>query len=135
MRRLVGALWFAIRPVLRANRSSDPMLTTHTVTDLRFLGDWRLGLTLGLALALAGAAWVFYWREVRQRPGRERWMLPTLRALTVFLLVLMLAGPVLHHRQTIGELARVIVFVDASKSMVGTDDFMEQSRKLRVAHT
>ena len=110
-------------------------MLTHTVTDLRFLGDWSLGLTLGLALVLAGAAWVFYWREVRQRPGRERWMLPTLRALTVFLLVLMLAGPVLHHRQTIGELARVIVFVDASKSMGVTDDFMERSRKLRVAHT
>ena len=107
---------------------------TKTVTDLRFLGDWGLGLTLGLALGLAGAAWAFYWQEVRLRPGHERWGLPTLRALTVFLLVLILAGPVLHHRQTIGQLARVIVFVDASKSMGVTDDFMERSRKLRVAH-
>ena len=107
---------------------------TKTVTDLRFLGDWGLGLTLGLALGLAGAAGAFYWREVRLRPGVERWGLPTLRALVVFLLVLILAGPVLHHRQTIGQLARVIVFVDASKSLGVTDDFMERSRKLRVAH-
>ena len=107
---------------------------TKIVTDLRFLGDWSLWLTLGLALALAGAAWAVYWREVRRRPGHERWGLPMLRALAVFLLVLMLAGPVLHHRKTIGELARVIVFVDASKSLGITDDFMEQSRKLRIAH-
>ncbi|MCX7008334.1 MAG: VWA domain-containing protein, partial [Kiritimatiellaeota bacterium] len=49
------------------------------------------------------------------------------------LLVLMLAGPVLHHRHTLGELARIMVFVDASKSMSVNDDFMELPRKLGLA--
>jgi hypothetical protein len=105
---------------------------TQTVTDLRLLGDVGIGLTLTLAFALAGAAWALYWREVRHRVTNDRWILPTLRALAVFLLVLMLAGPVLHHRRTIGELARIIVFVDNSKSMNITDDFMDPQRKLQV---
>lgn len=106
---------------------------SRTVTDLRFLGDWSLWLAVVIALALAGAAWWFYRRETRSQEGRSRWLLPMLRSVVVFLLVLMLAGPVLHHRRTVGELARVLVLVDASKSMSVTDDFMEPSRKLFVA--
>lgn len=97
-----------------------------TQTDLRLLGDWSLWTTLALALVLAGIAWALYRREVRG-------VLPVLRATVVFLIVLILVGPVLHHRRTIGELARVLVFVDASKSMSVTDDAMEPSRKLVVA--
>jgi von Willebrand factor type A domain len=107
---------------------------TQTTTGLRFLGDWGVWFPVTLALLLAGGAWALYWREVRRRTGSERWVLPTLRALAVFLLVLILTGPVLHHRRTIGELARVLVFVDASKSMGVTDDAMDASRKLLVAH-
>jgi len=107
---------------------------SHTLTDLRFLGDWGIWVPVTLALLLAGGAWALYWREVGRRTGRERWVLPTLRSGAVLLLVLMLTGPVLHHRRTIGELARVLVFVDASKSMGITDDAMNASRKLLVAH-
>jgi len=109
-------------------------MTTQTVTDLRFLGDWGIWLTVPLALLFAGAAWALYWREMRRQAGNKRWGLPTLRAVVVFLLVLMLAGPVLQHRRTIGELARVLVFVDASTSMTVTDDAMDATRKLLVAH-
>ena len=108
---------------------------TQTVTDLRLLGDVGLGLTLSLAVVLSGAAWALYWRETRSRIGNDRWVLPTLRAVAVFLLVLMLSGPVLHHRRTIGELARILVFVDNSKSMNITDDFMDPPRKLQVGAT
>ncbi|MCG3148997.1 MAG: hypothetical protein PCFJNLEI_02449 [Verrucomicrobiae bacterium] len=109
-------------------------MTTQTVTDLRFLGDWALWLTLLLAVLLAGAAAALYWRETRRQANPQRWLLPALRAVVVFLLVLMLAGPVLQHRRTIGELARVLVFVDASQSMALTDEAMNASRKLLVAH-
>ncbi|MEI6085685.1 MAG: hypothetical protein WCS70_15485, partial [Verrucomicrobiota bacterium] len=98
---------------------------TQTTTDLRLLGDWGVWFPVALALALAGVAWWLYRREVRG-------VLPALRAMAVFLLVLILTGPVLHHRRTIGELARVLVFVDASKSMGITDDAMSASRKLLV---
>jgi len=102
----------------------------RTVTDLRFLGDWGIWLAVATALLLAGAAWWFYRRETRAQEGRARWVLPLLRAAVVFFIILMLAGPVLHHRRTIGDLARVLVFVDSSKSMGVTDEFMDPSRKL-----
>ncbi|MFA6544443.1 MAG: hypothetical protein WCS99_08455 [Limisphaerales bacterium] len=103
------------------------------MTDLRFIGDWRLwgGLLVGLTLAVA--AWLLYWRETRARSGVVRWVLPTLRALAVLLLVLMLTGPVLHHRNIIGEVARILLFVDASASMGITDQEMELPRKLFIA--
>ena len=104
-------------------------------TELRFLGDWGVWFPITMALLLAGGAWALYWREVRRRTGAERWVLPALRSVVVFVLVLMLTGPVLHHRRTIGELARVLVFVDASQSMGVTDDAMNSSRKLLVAQS
>lgn len=103
------------------------------MTDLRFIGDWKLWAGLLTGLLLAGAAWRLYWRETRRRGGPLRWLLPTLRALAVFLIVMMLTGPVLHHRQVIGELARVLLFVDASESMAITDEQMELPRKLLIA--
>ncbi|NBV24264.1 MAG: VWA domain-containing protein [Proteobacteria bacterium] len=103
------------------------------MTDLRFMGDWRVwgGLVAGLTLAVA--AWLLYWRETRARAGAVRWLLPSLRALAALLLVMMLTGPVLHHRKTIGEIARILLFVDASASMGIADREMELPRKLFIA--
>ena len=95
------------------------------MTDLRFIGDWRLWGGVVVSLALAVVAWLLYWRETRGRSGAVRWLLPMLRALAVLLLVLMLTGPVLHHRNIIGEVARILLFVDASASMGITDQEME----------
>jgi len=103
------------------------------MTDLRFIGDWRLWGGLAVGLGLAAAAWLLYWRETRARSSAVRWVLPTLRAAAVLLLVLMLTGPVLHHRNIIGEVARILLFVDASASMSITDQEMELPRKLFIA--
>ena len=105
----------------------------NSSTTLRFMGDWPLAGTLVLAVLIAGAAWWLYWRETRTRKGILRWLLPTLRSLAILWLLLMLSGPVLHHRELIGELARVLMFVDNSQSMSVTDPQMPSSRKLLYA--
>ncbi|MBI1370365.1 MAG: VWA domain-containing protein [Planctomycetes bacterium] len=102
--------------------------------DLRFVGDLTIWIALPLAIAAAALAWWVYRRETRT--GVSRWLawgLPTLRTLAIFLIVLMLAGPVLHHREVIGELGRVIMFVDASRSMSVDDQQESTGRKLLLA--
>lgn len=86
-----------------------------------------------LAFSLAAVAFALYRRETRARRDALGWLLPMLRSLAVFLVVLMLTGPVLHHRKVIGELAHVLLFVDTSESMRLTDEAMEVPRKLLLA--
>jgi len=102
-------------------------------SELKFVGDWSLWVGVPVALLVAAAAWWLYWRETRRRRDALRWFLPTLRALAIFWLLLILLGPVLHHRQIIGEVARILLFVDASASMSATDEQMEPARKLMIA--
>jgi hypothetical protein len=45
---------------------------------------------------------------------------------------MMLAGPGIQHRTSIGTTARVLMYVDASASMKATDEQMELSRKLGI---
>src|SRR5205814_10118666 len=87
----------------------------------------------GVALALAALAWSLYRRETRTNATRLRWLLPVIRMAVVVLAILMLTGPVVHHRKVVGERGRVLVFVDASQSMKLTDESMEVSRKLLAA--
>ena len=98
-------------------------------TSLRFLGDLNAWIGALLAVALAAGAWFLYRRETRDRADRLRWLLPTLRALAVFLIVLALTGPVLHHERVIRELGRLFVFIDGSGSMEVADDEMPLGRK------
>lgn len=108
-------------------------MTTETVhTTLQFAGEWPWWAGGALALALGAAAWLLYRRELRSRPVALRFALPTLRALAVAMIVLLLAGPVLHHRKVIGQLSRVLLFVDASRSMGLSDASMEAGRKIRI---
>ena len=103
------------------------------MTSIRFVGDlpvWA-GLLLGLLAGLA--AWRYYGRESHDLPGRLRWVLPLLRAVAFFLVVMILTGPILHHRQVIGQLGRVMVFLDTSQSMEATDSQMPVARKLLIA--
>jgi len=48
------------------------------------------------------------------------------------MVVLMLSGPVLHHRKVVGDLGRLLVFVDGSRSMGLADREMPLVRKLAV---
>ncbi|MFW5870764.1 MAG: hypothetical protein ACOCVL_03755, partial [Candidatus Sumerlaeota bacterium] len=102
--------------------------------SLQFFGDWSIWMGIPAALLAGAATWFFYKREVKARQDRLRWLLPLLRSAVVFFLVLMLTGPVIHHRKTIGQFARVLLFVDASRSMsIIDDEAMSPSRKLLTA--
>lgn len=104
----------------------------HVQTSLRFVGDWPWYVAFGIALLLGAAAWFLYRREMH---GRSLWVqitLPLLRALAVLMIVVMLCGPVLHHRKIIGQLSRLFLFVDGSKSMSLTDTSMSTGRKILI---
>ncbi|MEO6785621.1 MAG: hypothetical protein ABI318_05760, partial [Chthoniobacteraceae bacterium] len=105
----------------------------HVTTTLRWTGDWPWFASAGVALLLGVIAWLLYRRDTC---AHNRWLricLPSLRALAVVLIVLMLSGPVLHHRKVIGQLARLFLCIDASESMQLTDPAMDAGRKIAIA--
>lgn len=97
-------------------------MTPTTETTLRFTGDWPLLPVVGTGLALSGLMLLLYWREVRRHPDKLAWLPASLRALTVFVIVMALSGPVMRHVTTLRQLGRVVVALDASASMKLTDD-------------
>lgn len=103
------------------------------MTSLRFVGDLPLWLGLTLAAIVAVLSFLYYNRESFELPGRLRIVLPLLRSLAFVLGILILTGPVLHHRKTIGELGKVKIFIDASQSMTQNDKHMSLVRKLKIA--
>jgi uncharacterized membrane protein len=103
------------------------------MTSLRFVGDLSLWLGLLLALLVAVMSWRYYHRESFDLPARLRWLLPLLRSVAFFLGVIILTGPVLHHRTIIGELGRVKIYMDGSNSMTMLDTHMSTGRKLLAA--
>lgn len=101
---------------------------------LEFIGEW--GWLGGMVLAaVAGmlAAGVYYLEVRRNRSKFLRFGLPAMRGLAVFLIVMMLPRAVLTYRWTVGDMAKVVVFVDNSKSMGLRDDAMSVDRKLMIA--
>ena len=102
------------------------------MTSLRFTGDLPLWLGLLLATLVGLLSWRYYNRESFDLPRRLRWLLPLLRSGAFFLGVLLLTGPVLHHRATIGELGRVQIYVDASQSMTMQDRHLPLGRKIAI---
>jgi len=103
------------------------------MTTLRFIGDWSLFVGVPVALLAGALAWMLYRRESRRRRDFYAWLLPAIRTLAIIMLILMLTGPVLHHRWIVGQLARILVFIDASRSMGVTDEAMAPGRKLLAA--
>lgn len=101
-------------------------------TTLTLLGDLGAFGGVALALALGALAWWLYWQESRTRPGAARWMLPTLRAAAIMLVVLILTGPVLRHEHTVRHLGKVTVLVDASRSMTLSDPGIPTARKVAL---
>lgn len=105
------------------------------MTTLRFLGEVPLWLGLLLALIVGVLSWRYYNRESFDLPRHLRWMLPLLRSAAFFLGIMLLTGPVLHHRKTIGQLGQVQIYVDASGSMTLHDRHLPLARKLRIAES
>ena len=118
---------------MNVGSSSTKILEGSRMTSLRFVGDMPLWLGLVLALIVAVFSWVYYNRESFDLPRGKRILLPLLRSTAFVLGILILTGPVLHHRKTIGELGKVKVFVDLSESMNQRDKHMGLARKLRIA--
>ena len=104
-----------------------------SMTSVRFVGvlPWWLGLLLALAGSIL--AWRYYRREAHNLTGSLRWVLPLLRSMAIFLVVFVLSGPVLHHRNVVGVLGRVLIYLDGSQSMGATDKQMSAARKVLVA--
>ncbi|MDB6156245.1 MAG: hypothetical protein JWL90_4698, partial [Chthoniobacteraceae bacterium] len=98
--------------------------------SFRFAGDWPWWAGVGAALVLGLLAWILYRRDALPPRRWVRWLLPNLRALAVIMIVLMLSGPVLHHRKIIGQLPKLFLFVDGSRSMGLTDPSMGIGRKI-----
>ena len=105
------------------------------MTTLQFTGDVPVWLGLLLALVVGALSWRYYNRESFDLPRRLRWFLPLLRSLAFFLGIMLLTGPVLQYRKTIGELGRVQIYVDASSSMTLRDRHMPLGRKLKIAES
>ncbi|MEC9093363.1 MAG: hypothetical protein VX438_11690, partial [Planctomycetota bacterium] len=103
------------------------------MTSLRFVGELPPWIGFALAILVAIFAWRYYNRESTAIPRHLKVALPLLRSLAFVLGILILTGPVLHHRTTIGELGKVKIFVDASNSITQSDQHMTLTRKLMIA--
>lgn len=101
------------------------------MTELRFAGTWPLWLVVSVTLFAALAAFVLYRRELRR--GWMGWLLPTLRALAIALVVMMLAGPELVHTTGESHRGQLLVLVDGSMSMGVRDEQMPLGEKLLAA--
>ena len=95
------------------------------MTQLRFLTDLPLAWPLACLIVATAAAWWLAHRETRDLKPPRNWLLPTLRAAAVAVIVAMLLEPTLHHRQFVGEPSRLRVWLDGSASMLETDQVGE----------
>ncbi len=96
------------------------------MSNLQSMGAWHIALPLAMAIVLASSAFWLYRRQVHTADlGVVGWILPTLRALTVSMITLTLAEPVLESRTSEGELARVTFLLDTSRSMSFADEAMQ----------
>ncbi len=100
--------------------SASPFtLTTSTAATLRFAAGGTGALALSVALAAAGIvfATLVYRRTEPELAGVRRAALTSLRALALFLLVAMLAEPVLQQQKQVHVAPGVLVLTDDSGSM------------------
>ena len=102
------------------------------IGSIRFAGDLHPALVIGAALvAAAGVAWL-YARETRTVASPYSFLLPALRASSVALAILILAGPVWHREITVGTLGQVVFAVDTSRSMSINDSSEPESSPSRL---
>jgi hypothetical protein len=91
------------------------------MTEFRFLSSFSPAVGILLTLVAAAIAWWLYWREVHDFPAPYRWLLPTLRAVAIALVIVMLLEPSLRFRYFEGTPTRLQVWVDATQSMSEND--------------
>lgn len=91
------------------------------MTRLQFGGILPLWFVLIAVLAGSIAIWVWYYRETKFLQSPYSYILPTLRSVAFAIIMLMLAGPSLHHEWVSGELSRIALLVDGSSSMAMDD--------------
>lgn len=107
---------------------------SNALASLRFSADlppWLIGLA---ALTTGLVVMVLYLRETAKLGGPWSWLLPAMRGTAIVLACVLLAGPVWHHRQVIGDPARIIWAVDRSRSMAERDSQTQSSpNRLRRA--
>lgn len=92
------------------------------MNSLRLLSDWPWPIGVLLAAVLAAIAWWIYRRETRAIASYNRWLLPWLRSVAIFLLMLTFLEPVIHHRVRQGNPGHVTFLIDGSQSMSILDD-------------
>ncbi len=92
------------------------------MNSLRLLSGWPWPVGLAIAMTFATIAWWLYRRETRSLSSRNSWLLPLLRSLAIFLLMLTFLEPVIHHRVRQGNPGRITFLIDGSKSMSILDD-------------
>lgn len=102
------------------------------IASLRFAGDMHPVLIIGFALLAALVVARLYLAETRALKSPYSYLLPGFRATTVAMVILILAGPVWHRRQTIGTLGRVVFAIDKSKSMSTTDSIVGSNSPSRL---
>ncbi len=101
--------------------------------SLRFSGDLGPWTALLLAAVCAVLCWRYYHRDVRELRTQLRWLLPLLRCLAIILILLILCGPILHHRSIIGEPGRLTIYLDGSRSMELRDEQLGDEQRIRIA--
>ena len=102
--------------------------------DLIWTGEWELWHGVLVALAFSVLAWFLYRGElIRGTTSKLRFILPTLRVVAIFLIVITFTGPTLRTTWEDGERGRILVFLDSSESMALTDKHMSAGRKLVLA--
>lgn len=92
------------------------------MVTVKLLSGWNPWLFLVVAASLAISALLLYRRELRNLGlGITAWILPTLRALAIFMIVLTLAEPAMESRHREGEPGHVHFLIDGSTSMSISD--------------
>ncbi|MDM4018018.1 hypothetical protein [Roseiconus lacunae] len=102
------------------------------IASIRFAGDLSLWTVLPILVVAILIVLFLYQRETKTLASPYAWLLPALRATSVALVVLILAGPVWHRRQVIGTLGRVVFAIDTSRSMALSDSHSPDGRANRL---
>lgn len=92
--------------------------------SLQFSSDMATGWVIAVAMIAAFAVLLYYSKETRALDSPASFLIPSLRAAAVFMVIIILAGPTWHSQTVVGSLGKVVFAVDQSASM----SFQDTSR-------